>query len=278
MSWKKFDSIENLKKCKDFKTLYGTVKLHGTNGSVLFNSEGFEVYSRTQKLSENNTNNGFYNFVIDNIDDFKDLRSKICGDEVIIYGEYAGTGINKGAAICYTPRKFYVFKILVDDIEVPLTFENYENIKNIKHYKTFTAQSLEEVDKFTNEVLKECPVTKQEFDISGNGEGIVWVDENGTRWKTKWDKPDNPPKVKTPKNSKDYSQFDESLKECLQIWRYEQFINDADTIPEFIKLIIEDCIKEVDFGKPFGELEKDQRKYLNSVITKASVKYFKENK
>ena len=34
-----------------------------------------------------------------------------------------------------------------------------------------------EVEQFTNEVLKECPVTKQEFGISGNGEGIVWVDE-----------------------------------------------------------------------------------------------------
>lgn len=273
--WKKFDSIENLKKCKDFKTLYGTVKLHGTNGSILFNSDGFEVYSRTQKLSENNTNNGFYNFVLDNIDDLRKLRSEFSGNEVIIYGEYAGNRINNGAGICQTPRKFYVFKILVDNIEVPLTFENFENIKNIKSYKTFTAKNLEQVEEFTNEVLKECPVTKQEFNISGNGEGIVWVDENGIRWKTKWDQPDKTPKIKT---IKDYSYFDGALKECLQIWRYEQFINDANTIPEFIKLIIEDCIKEVDFGKPFNELEKDKRKYLNSAITKASVKYFKENK
>lgn len=273
--WKKFDSIDNLKKCKTFKELFGTVKLHGTNGSIIFNKDGFEVYSRTQKLSENNTNNGFYQFVLENLNDLKDLRSQFSADEVIIYGEYAGIGINKGAAICNTPRKFYVFKILADGQEVPLTFENYENIKNIKNYKTFTAKSLDEVEQFTNEVLKECPVTKQEFGISGNGEGIVWVDENGTRWKTKWDKPDRPPRIKT---IKDYSRFDEPLKECLQIWRYEQFLNDAHIIPEFIKLIIDDCIKEVDFGRPFDELEKDERKYLTSIISKASVKYFQDYK
>ena len=115
--WKKFDSIDNLKKCKTFKELFGTVKLHGTNGSIIFNKDGFEVYSRTQKLSENNTNNGFYQFVIENLNDLKDLRSQFSAGEVIIYGEYAGDGINKGAAICYTPRKFYVFKILADVYE-----------------------------------------------------------------------------------------------------------------------------------------------------------------
>lgn len=273
--WKKFDSIDNLKKCKNFKELYGTVKLHGTNGSIIFNKDGFEIYSRTQRLTEQNHNNNFYHFVLDNLDDFKDLRHQFAGDEVIIYGEYAGKDINKGAAICYTPRKFYVFKILVDGVEVNSTFVNYENIKNIKNYKIFTAKNLDEVEQFTNEVLKECPVTKQEFGISGNGEGIVWVDENGIRWKTKWDKPDKPPRVKT---IKEYPYFDEPLKECLQIWRYEQFLNDAHTISEFIKLIIDDCIKEVDFGRPFNELEKDERKYLTSIITKASVKYFQEFK
>ena len=100
--WKKFDSIDNLKKSRGFNTLFGTVKLHGTNGSVLFNQDGFEVYSRTQKLSEQNHNNNFYQFVVDNLDDLKDLRSQFSADEVIIYGEYAGNNINKGAAICNT--------------------------------------------------------------------------------------------------------------------------------------------------------------------------------
>ena len=273
--WKKFDSIDNLKKSRGFNTLFGTVKLHGTNGSILFNQDGFEVYSRTQKLSEQNHNNNFYQFVLDNLDDFRDIRSQFSADEVIIYGEYAGNNINKGAAICNTPRKFYVFKILVDGVEINSTFVNYENIKNIKNYKTFIAKNLGEVEQFTNEVLKECPVTKQEFGISGNGEGIVWVDENGTRWKTKWDKPDRPARVKT---NKDYSYLDSYIRECNQIWRFEQFLPEHDEIPSYIKAVVEDCIKEVDFGKPFKELEKDERSYITSVITKAAVRFYQENK
>lgn len=269
MIWKKFESIENIKKCREFpEYLIGTVKLHGTNGSVVLNNlNDFEIHSRTQKLSEKSDNHGFYAFVMENKEAFNKLFNYY--GKCIIYGEFAGKGINNGAEICKHENKFYIFKVQKDDNEVGLPtidiLTDSDKVKSMILYKTFLAKNIDEVNKFTDEVLKECPICLQEFGASGLGEGIVWLDpKTMTRWKSKWDKP-----ARTKQPKKDFQYLENIVKECCQEWRFEQFMNTD--IPTYLKDISLDCDKEVlnDLN-----LEKDEIRYIKKEINKEAMKFY----
>lgn len=168
----------------------GTVKLHGTNAGVKLDSDGnLECWSRTKKISVDNDNQGFAKFCETRKPVFDAMfRSR----DVMLYGEWCGTGIQKGCGINELDKMFVIFagRIThgVDDYEW-LTPEELvwmsvpdQNVHNIYKFPTYAldidfanpGESQNELINLTQAVEDECPVAKH-FGVSGIGEGIVWT-------------------------------------------------------------------------------------------------------
>jgi len=198
-------------------TFHGTVKLHGTNASVCFNSQdGFWVQSRNNIITTDNDNAGFAFFAESNKVEFCELLNKVINKHQIdtneftvsIYGEWAGKGIQKGVAISEIDKSFFIFGVKVSKPDDP-EFNSYWldssdlrntdcRIFNVEDYEKFTVDvdfnmpqlAQNEFAKITEEVEKQCPIAK-EFGIDGIGEGVVWKTEykgNVHRFKVKGDK------------------------------------------------------------------------------------------
>jgi len=181
-------------------TFDGSVKLHGTCSSVCFTSDGIasEMWcqSRNRILSIDSDNNGFWQFCYDRKDTFLDLGNQIIQEvelkkyEILtIFGEYCGQGINQGCAIHQLSKRFIIFAIKVVPQEGDSYYIDSSNLRdsdnqiyNIADFKTFQVNidfnypelAQNKMVEFVNEVETECPVGKA-FDVSGVGEGIVWV-------------------------------------------------------------------------------------------------------
>ena len=161
----------------------GSVKLHGTNCSIVFPSEGgFYCQSRTQIIAPGKTDNaGFAAWVESNPDLFKRLDKS----GVVVYGEWCGQGIQKGDAISQVPKQFIVFAVRImggkwmNRAGIVLTIG--DNLKCVYDYPTWAmdidfsnpedAQNM--LVELTQAVENECPVGKA-LGVSGVGEGIVW--------------------------------------------------------------------------------------------------------
>jgi hypothetical protein len=105
-------------------------------------------------------------------------------DDVYIYGEWCGQGIQKGVAISEVPKMFVIFDVIA----------NGDRVKDISHIKLpehriFNINDFDavyiEIDfnqpelvqnsliEVTNAVEAECPVGAY-FGVKGVGEGVVW--------------------------------------------------------------------------------------------------------
>lgn len=166
----------------------GTVKLHGTNGGVELPVN--VPQSRNNVVSVENDNCGFAKFHEERKHVFADIYT-VLGVElpVVIYGEWAGKGIQRGVGISELERGFYIFGVKVltgedthywlKDYTLPDT--SAHNIFDIRTFKTFDIAidfsnpglSQNTLVSLTEEVEHECPVAKH-FGVSGVGEGIVW--------------------------------------------------------------------------------------------------------
>lgn len=171
--------------------LIGTIKLHGTNASVQLPE--CLPFSRNNGLNIENDNFGFAKFVHENKEEFDKIYQQIASqiilvstDTLVIYGEWAGKGIQQKVAISELPRTFYVFNIKVitkyDDHYWLKDFKIHSQIiKSIRDYPTFYLKYnpnapedlLEVLEALTLSVEEECPVSKA-HGIEGIGEGIVW--------------------------------------------------------------------------------------------------------
>ena len=165
-------------------TFVGSVKLHGTNSSVVFpETGGHYCQSRTQVIEPGKTDNaGFAGWVESNLHLFEHLEKS----GVIVYGEWCGQGIQKGVAISQIPKQFIIFAIRKLDtgewFERPGIFFYIRNgLKTIFDYKTWVIdvdfnhpeEAQNRLVELTQAVEVECPVGKA-FGVSGVGEGIVW--------------------------------------------------------------------------------------------------------
>lgn len=190
----------------------GTVKLHGTNASVVMDKDGdMWCQSRKRILSEGKGDNlGFYKFFNDHEDAFIDILATLKAslgkknDSIIIYGEWCGEGIQKGVAINQLPRMFVIFDVAYKNGETvtflkPEMFEDLsspkDNIHNIYDFDTYSipidfadpSSVQNALANITDKVEAECPVGKY-FDVSGIGEGVVWkgwIDERPFTFKVK---------------------------------------------------------------------------------------------
>lgn len=174
----------------------GTVKLHGTNGSVVYNNGKITYQSRNDFVTIGNDNYGFAAFCSIRDKEFREIFDQILkknptDNPIVIFGEYVGKGIQSGVAISNLDKSFFIFDVYTintDLEELPkehIDCEGYRyvdsNIYNINDFKKWelnidfndpesAAKALEEI---SLQVESECPVAKS-LGHSGIGEGVVW--------------------------------------------------------------------------------------------------------
>ncbi len=175
----------------------GTIKLHGTNASIVMPSGGeIRIQSRKRVISTLNDNHGFAKFCMKDVgiefwnDQVKLLREKyeVPDDKtIVLYGEWCGGNIQGGVALAKLERMFVIFALRVgeeDETVWPdisgLEFDHpmIKNIRDFEHYNLdidFSSPGLarNKMVEFTLAVEAECPVAKA-LGESGVGEGVVW--------------------------------------------------------------------------------------------------------
>ncbi len=176
------------------------IKLHGTNSAVRVNSDGNIFYqSRSQNITSTNDPFGFARWA-------ETIQWPVCDSDYVLFGEWFGRGINKGAAACMVPKKhFAIFGLYFPKdntlLSEPSTirlylsctapeFWNHDNIYIIPWYWGDEKQLVdilgrEDSERFVNMVndhvatVKKCdPWIKQEFGVEGIGEGLVFYPVN----------------------------------------------------------------------------------------------------
>lgn len=172
----------------------GKIKLHGTNAAICFDDENIYAQSRSKVLSVYDDNAGFANFVAK-------LDAVFPDDPIVIYGEWAGPGVQKNDAVTNIDKKtFFAFSLYypnedrrviepkeIEDVISTVFGDDYTS-KSIKVLPWYTEEELVDfsrqnvcqkfVDKSVKEVDEviaiEDPYIKSEFDVSGPGEGLVY--------------------------------------------------------------------------------------------------------
>lgn len=266
-------------------TFTGSPKLHGTNSGIRYEKNGtLTPQSRERDLSLLSDNHGFAAYVLKNADFWKTVCSEIINrdddnDYVVIFGEWAGSGIQAKVAVSQLPKRFYIFgiefikegrrDIWVDyeDLNkyVPECINEKVDAYTISQFPNWTIDidfnSPELVQnkliELTEEVENECPVGKY-FGVSSIGEGIVWshTSEFGHyQFKVKGEKHQNS-KVKTlaPIDEQAYAlarEFAETfvtesrLEQGVFVMKNEMQLDiDIKNLGVFIKWVVGDVMKE----------------------------------
>ncbi|QQO38381.1 RNA ligase 2 [Vibrio phage VPG01] len=190
--------------------MVGTVKIHGTNGSMVMVEDGTIYFqSKSRVLDVHNDNSGFCNYMLEQpvaklfaqfIAKYELQYNKQPEFPIEIAGEWAGQGIQKGVAVSQVERFFTIFGFRVGNNEdnggkligwlpnhlfsnVRLHESRIYNAYDFGCYRIDINTSMpqlatEQLQEFTLEVEKACPVGMY-FGVEGVGEGIVWtpVDE-----------------------------------------------------------------------------------------------------
>lgn len=165
----------------------GTVKLHGTNASVVLHPSGeYNIQSRNNVVDDGHF--GFANFIKENIETISsNVNTHVdSATPITIYGEWCGEGIQKGVALSQLPKMFVVFavsygtgedksyhdSIKLDDV---IDFNSLKdlNIFDINQFESYMmkidfskpALSTNDLVAITNEVEAECPVGKHFIEL-----------------------------------------------------------------------------------------------------------------
>lgn len=159
---------------------HGSVKLHGTNAAVGFDSDG-EIFaqSRTTVITPAADNYGFAKWVRENEQAFPRLKS------AMIYGEWCGQGIQKGVGVGQLPKMFVPFAIRAGtrwwEPEEMKTFFFHSGLRCIYDFPSWSMlidfsrpeEFQNELGALTLKVEQRCPVAFA-YGVDGVGEGIVW--------------------------------------------------------------------------------------------------------
>jgi len=291
-------------------TFKGTVKLHGTNSGVGYNkADGLWAQSRGNIITPENDNYGFAKFVEDNKESFLELHEHIRfvhpelkdGDDVIIFGEWAGGSIQKGVAISGIEKSLFIFDVKVkpengeDAYHLPPYYlnDNDNNIYNIEDYLSYNIdidfeapeKSQNKLAEITEAVEQLCPVGKA-FGVEGIGEGVVWTGEyKGKRlwFKVKGDKHSvTKNKTLAKVDTEKLANIDEFVEYAVTEARLEQGL--AEIFPDgqlvtpkigaFLKWMMSDIIaEESDTMEDNGLTPKDVGRYVSD---KAKKYFFKK--
>lgn len=307
----KFDGLDNegnpiYKPAANLPSLSfeGTVKLHGTNASVVIDSDGIRYQSRNRVISVGDDNAGFAAFAekIDWRGIFRNLTES--SEKLIVYGEWCGEGIQSGVAVSELPKRFVVFSILVDDRWADSTeicgadypnnhvepiFESMLNYIKIDFNQPQLVQNT--LKELTDKIETECPYAKL-HGVSGIGEGAVWkcisAGYEDLMFKVKGDK-HSKSRVKT-LSEVDLATLTKTNNLASQIMTVERMNQGIDYIKEmgldvtirslgpYLKHVVSDCIAEESIrieesgmtkkqlGKPLSEIAKNYFMQLESEL------------
>lgn len=210
-------------------TFEGTVKLHGTNAAVGYDAKTGEIWaqSRERIITPFDDNAEFAKHVLANVDLYRTYLEQFGSEtsEVVLYGEWAGPGIQKAVGISEIEEKaFFPFDLKVftqtpEQLEVEVidvmadrgegSF-HVNSIPRVFRIASFPKWSIDidftrpqdfqnQLVELTLAVEEKCPIAEQ-FYVNGIGEGIVWHNkETGLRFKVKGEK-HSASKVKTVKH------------------------------------------------------------------------------
>jgi len=281
----------------------GTVKLHGTNAGVGYNpTDGLWVQSRTNIIEVGKDNAGFAFFVEGHkqsfLDLFTEIRNENIGkigenDDVIIFGEWAGEGIQKGVAITGIPKSFFIFDVkirpedeTVDPYYIKSSYlsDTDNRIYNIEDYLSFEIEidfnmpekSQNKLVEITQAVEELCPVGKA-FGVEGVGEGVVWscnYNDSKLRFKVKGEK-HSVTKVKklASVDTEKLANIEEFVEYAVTEARLYQGLNEIfpdgvlvnNKIGEYLKWVMSDIIaEETDTMTDNGLSPKDVGKYVSN--------------
>lgn len=199
----------------------GTVKLHGTNAGIVYDvdTDSFTFQSRERVLSLTQDNAGFMLHQMKNEMIWRDVVNQAMSEiwiphvpikKIAIFGEWCGSGIQKGVALTQLPKMFVVFAVKavlsdetthwlpVGEFDIHLPEDGVFNIDTFPTYEAdidfkFPEIAQNKMIEITEAVEAECPVGKH-FGVSGIGEGVVWTcvsegwNDSGTWFKVKGEK------------------------------------------------------------------------------------------
>lgn len=171
----------------------GKIKLHGSNAGIHFENGEMKPQKRSSFITIYDDNCGFAKFV-------SELSIHNINNNMIVYGEWAGPGVQKTDAVTKIPQKtFFVFSVYdidndvmiiepeeIEEIVVDIFGENYSN-QNIVVIPWHTDEieldfsRQNKCQKFIDGIMKEVddvianedPYIKQLYNIEGPGEGLV---------------------------------------------------------------------------------------------------------
>jgi len=152
----------------------GTVKIHGTNAGIILKSNREQIpQSRNRELSIEDDQYGFAAWCLTKKQYFKELYESLnTKEDVVIFGEWAGKGIQKGVAVSEVEKFFYLFDYVFRE-EEGIAYAKDIWAKTISIDLDNPKAIVNELIEITNNIEKECPVGLH-FGISGTGEGVVW--------------------------------------------------------------------------------------------------------
>lgn len=200
--------VHNTKFLHHKVALKGTVKIHGTNAGVRFPDN--IPQSRNKVLTVEDDNYGFAKFHQENKEVFAEIyRSLLIHHNLmprtplVIFGEWAGKGIQDTVGISKLDKRFYIFNIGIvykayydkpkDDTNKERPEEKFYWLSNYKiphlskdivdvgaelsFHLTYDPNDpedlVESLEKLTEVVSKECPIARLNG-VEGPGEGVVW--------------------------------------------------------------------------------------------------------
>jgi len=269
----------------------GTIKLHGTNASIVkYKDAGMQFQSRERVLSLEFDNANFASEMV-----AKDLNFLFddfyYDDSIAVYGEWCGGNIQKGIAINGLPKMFVIFGVLIDDnwIDLPEDLHNNDiGIYNILQFPTYEIDidfnnpelSQNKLIEMTIEVESECPVGSY-FGNKGVGEGIVFtcVTNQELKFKSKGEKHSaskvkilNIIDVEAMANINEFVEMavsENRLEQGISFFKENNILIDSKNTGEFLKWIVTDVLKEEKDTLEASRL--DEKKVKNAIVTKARV-------
>lgn len=170
------------------------VKLDGTNAAIRFENDEVAAQSRSRIITSEDDNFGFASFV-ETISDWTSRLSALSND-MTIYGEWCGKGIQKRCSVSKCERMFVIFSVDIegvkitnpDDISILLLdlptgvfllpwygdeiTVNYSSQKSIESAVNLMCEHVEIVEKCD-------PWVDDTFGIKGLGEGLVYYNIGG---------------------------------------------------------------------------------------------------
>jgi len=277
--------------------------VHNSNAGIGHTeNDGIWAQSRSNIITPENDNMGFARYVEDNKQAFLELVEHVRyvnhkinpNDTVIVFGEWAGKGIQKGVAISQIEKSFFIFdvKVVPEDSTKPYHLASHylrdidHRIYNVEDFLSYEIEidfnrpdlAQNELSEITIAVEELCPVGKA-FGIEGIGEGVVWcatVDGHDYRFKVKGER-HSASKVKTlaKVDTEKINSIHEFVGYAVTQNRFEQgmgiiFPNgdiDIKKMGDIIRWVVNDIMaEEKDVLEDNNLQSKDVNKYISTKV------------